>query len=137
MNLNKLISWENSILYIFALGFIMYNIISYSHNSPLGLLSVFVIFNFSLFFFLRRLYDFFFRTIVYFYFIGIIGSFLMFVLNPVYLTFFMAVVFYLSFMMTIKKKEDVDEQEAKSFFVIDVSIFIFFLMTTYYLLKLF
>ena len=133
MNLKAKISWINSLLYIFALIFIMYNIISYTYSRPMGLISVFIIFNFSMFYFLRNSYYFKMKTIVYFYVIGIVGSFLMFVLNPIYVTFFMAVCFYLVFMKTIKKIKDIDEEEIKSNFLFDASIFIFFLMLSYYI----
>lgn len=115
----------------------MHEIISYSFKSPLGLLSIFLIFNFGLFFLLRNVYEFFLRTIVYFYIVGILGSLLMFFLNPVYLTFFMSIIFYFAFMYSTRKKDDIDEKKFKISFTIDVSIYIFFLMTLYYLLKLF
>jgi len=133
MNMKAKISWINALLYIAALVFIMFNIISFAYNKPLGLISVFIIFNFSMFYFLRNAYYYKMKTIVYFYIIGVLGSFFMFILNPIYVTFFMAVCFYLVFMKTLKKRKDIDEEDVKSNFLFDSSIFIFFLMISYYI----
>lgn len=136
MNLNKPIAWVNSLLYLFALSFIMLNIISIFYDKALGLIFVFVLFNFSMFFFLRRSFQFQLKTLVYFYIIGIIGSFLMKFLNPIYMTFFMSVVFYLVFLNTVvKTKIKLEKKELKKFFILDASIFIFFIMIVFYIYK--
>ena len=134
--MNKEINWLTASFYLFALSFIMFNIITYFYDKAFGVVCVFVVFNFSMFFFLRRNYRFFINTIVYFYIVGILGSFLMSIFNPIYLTFFLAIIFYLTFSLSaLPSSNDIEKSELKKLLLFDASLFVFFLMIAYYSYK--
>lgn len=101
MNLNTKIQWPYALLAMVPLTVAIFQILDYSTYKALGICSILVLVCFSMFFFLRRNYYFSYKTVIYFYLTGFIGSFLIAFFKYDWLLLPMILAFWISLLKTI------------------------------------
>ncbi|MGA1931256.1 hypothetical protein ACH5BF_00830 [Arcobacter sp. YIC-464] len=77
MNLNTKVQWYYCLIAMIPLTIAIFQILDYYTYKALGISAILVFVCFSMFFFLRRDYFFTYKTVISFYAVGFIGSFLM------------------------------------------------------------
>ncbi|MGA1938873.1 hypothetical protein [Arcobacter sp. YIC-310] len=129
MNLNTKIQWFYALIAMIPLSIAIFQILDYSTFKALGITSLLILVCFSMFFFLRRNYYFSYKTIIYFYFIGFVGAFLVAYFKQDWLLLPMVLAFWISLLKTISYtsvgkinslkiyKEEQDSSFFKKFFI--------------------
>lgn len=101
MNLNTKIQWPYALIAMVPLTVAIFQILDYSTYKAVGISSILILVCFSMFFFLRRNYYFSYKTVIYFYFTGFIGSFLIAFFKQDWLILPMILAFWISLLKTI------------------------------------
>lgn len=101
MDFNRKIEWYYCLFTMFPLIIAIYQILDYLTFRAFGITSILVIVCFSLFFFLRRNYNFNIMTIIYFYSIGFVGTLLIGYTKQNWLLLIMILFFWIALSKTI------------------------------------
>ncbi len=113
MELNTKVSWYYCLFAMIPLIVAIYQILDYFTFKAIGISSVIVVICFSMFFFLRRSFEFTLLTIILFYIIGFAGSFLVAFFKQEWLILPIVLAFWVSLLKTITNTrygKDIDKR---------------------------
>lgn len=102
MILNKEVSWYLALLLMIPLIIIIFKIVDYATYYTIGVTGTLILTCYSLFFYMRRNYKFFYKTIILFYICSILGAFLIGYLNATWPVFLMIVFLWIILSITSK-----------------------------------
>ena len=102
MILNREVSWYLALLLMIPLIIIIFKIVDYATYYTIGVTGTLMLTCYSLFFYMRRNYKFFYKTILLFYACSIIGAFLIGYLNATWPVFMMIVLLWVILSITTK-----------------------------------